>query len=219
MITAKESKPATAAATGPEATGQLPKVAVVVPSGDMVHADFALALAGMCHSSGALTVDIFSAKSSIVAEARNIGVDLALEAGAEYMLFLDSDMTFPRTALLWLLLHRQDVVGATYPKRVPPYTVLGTPVEPAAADAPARLIEMTRIPTGCLLIRMSVFERLSRPYFRFGINEDTGHILGEDYMFCDRVREAGFRIWCDWALSQELGHIGQQVQRLPKPAP
>ena len=128
---------------------------------------------------------------------------------------VDSDMTFPRTALSLLLRHRCDVVGAIYTKRVPPYSVLGTAVEPHTLDGPHNLLEMARLPTGFMLIRMTVFDRLAKPYFRFGVNETSGEIVGEDYVFCDRVRQAGFRIWCDCELSREMGHIGQQIHRLP----
>jgi glycosyltransferase involved in cell wall biosynthesis len=195
-------------------TAEHPLVAIAVPSGDMVHADFALALAGLCHASGALDVVIFSNKSSIVAEARNNGVAMAQDAGADHVLFLDSDMIFPRTALRRLLDHGLDIVGATYAKRVPPFQALGTALPQQPADAPPGLIEMARIPTGCLLIRMTVFDRLSKPYFHFGVDAARGLIVGEDYMFCDRARAAGLRIWCDGILSRALGHIGQQVRRL-----
>jgi hypothetical protein len=194
-------------------TAEQPRVAISVPSGDMVHADFALSLAGLCHSSGELDVSIFSNKSSIVAEARNNGVGMAQDVRAEYLLFLDSDMTFPRNTLRRLLAHGLDIVGATYAKRVPPFQALGTALQPQPADPPHGLIEMARLPTGCLLIRMSVFEPLAKPYFHFGLDA-RGNIIGEDYVFCDKARAAGRRIWCDAALSRELGHIGQQVRRL-----
>ncbi len=76
---------------------------------------------------------------------------------------------------------------------------------------------MSRIPTGCLLIRMGVFESLAPPFFRFETDPASGAILGEDYVFCDAVRRAGFRIWCDPTLTQEMGHIGQQIFRVPPP--
>jgi len=195
-------------------TAELPRVAIAVPSGDTVHADFALSLAGLCHSSGALDVSIFSNKSSIVAEARNNGVGMAQDAQIDHLLFLDSDMTFPRSTLQRLLAHELDIVGATYAKRVPPFQALGTALQPQPPDPPPGLIEMARIPTGCLLIRMTVFERLAKPYFHFGLDVARHQIVGEDYMFCDKARAAGLRIWCDAALSRELGHIGQQVRRL-----
>ncbi len=182
----------------------------------MVHAGFAMAFADLCLASRPLAVQLVSVRSSIVAVARNNAVDEARSFGAESLLFLDSDMTFPPTTLLRLLLHRRDIVGATYPKRVPPFGVLGTRLAAQPEDA-GGLIDMSRIPTGCLLIRMAVFDRLAKPYFRFGIEPD-GALLGEDYAFCDAAREAGFRIWCDAALSHELGHIGQQVYRMPPPA-
>ena len=63
----------------------------------MVHADFALALAGLCASAAPIETTVVNAKSSIVAEARNRCVELAREHDADVLLFLDSDMVFPRT--------------------------------------------------------------------------------------------------------------------------
>jgi GT2 family glycosyltransferase len=103
---------------------------------------------------------------------------------------------------------------STYTKRVAPFEILGTKLAEQPAFLSGELLEMQRIPTGCLLIKMSVFDKLSKPYFRFD-TDASGAIVGEDYVFCDRAREAGFRIWCDAALSREIGHIGLNVYRLP----
>jgi hypothetical protein len=196
-------------------TATLPKVAICFPSADMVHADFALALAGLCNTTPPLETPIVNNKSSIVAAARNDGVRRARELGCDHLLFLDSDMTFPRTTLHRLLVHREPIVGATYVKRVPPFALLGSALEPHPTADARGLTEMRRIPTGCLLIRMSVFDALAKPYFRYITDETGGEIVGEDYVFCDRAREAGFRIWCDAALSLEITHLGQQVCRVP----
>jgi hypothetical protein len=194
----------------------LPRIAICFPSYDMVHADFALALAGMCASLHPMPATIVNNKSSIVAQARNNGVEAAQNFNADYMLFLDSDMTFPSNTLHRLLSHKKDIVGAIYTKRVPPYKVLGKPLLKKPVLNEHGLIEMTHMPTGCLLIRLKVYNDLKKPYFRFLFNEENGALHGEDYVFCDMAREAGFQIWCDVPLSQEIGHIGQQVCRLPK---
>jgi hypothetical protein len=196
----------------------LPRVAIAVPSGDMVHADFAMAYAQLCMASAGLPLQLITVKSSIVAQARNNGVELARNFGADFIFFLDSDMLFPSTALFRLLLHRKDIVGATYTKRVAPFGILGTQLAEQPAVLSGDLLEMQRIPTGCLLIKMAVFEKLTKPYFRFEVDAD-GAIVGEDYVFSDRAREAGFRIWCDAVMSREIGHIGQAVHRLPELAP
>ena len=36
----------------------------------------------------------------------------------------------------------------------------------------------------------------------------NGKYTGEDYLFCDRVREAGFEVWVDVEIS--LPHVGQE---------
>jgi hypothetical protein len=192
----------------------LPRVAIAVPSGDMVHADFAMAYAQLCMASAGLPLQLITVKSSIVAQARNNGVELARNFGADFIFFLDSDMLFPPTALFRLLLHSKDIVGATYTKRVAPFEILGTKLAEQPAVLSGDLLEMQRIPTGCLLIKMTVFDKLSKPYFRFD-TDAHGAIVGEDYVFCDRAREAGFQIWCDAVISREIGHIGQSIHRLP----
>jgi hypothetical protein len=192
----------------------LPRVSIAVPSGDMVHADFAMAYAQLCLASSGIPLQLTTVKSSIVAQARNNGVELARKFGADYIFFLDSDMLFPPTALFRLLLHARDIVGATYTKRVAPFDILGTKLAEQPAVLTGDLLEMQRIPTGCLLIKMSVFEKLSKPYFRFETDANGG-IIGEDYVFCDQARAAGFRIWCDAVMSREIGHIGLNVYRLP----
>jgi len=193
--------------------GSKPRLALAIPSGDMVHADFSMAFAQLCIASAGYPLQLISVKSSIVAVARNNGVEFARESGSEFILFLDSDMVFPPDTLLRLLQHGKDIVGATYTKRVAPFDILGEPLANQRTVLTDGLLEMQRIPTGCLLINMSVFDKLSKPHFRFETNAE-GQIVGEDYLFCDRARQAGFRIWCDAALSREIGHIGQSVYRL-----
>jgi hypothetical protein len=193
---------------------KLPHVAIAVPSGDMVHADFSRAYAELCMASAKLPLHLITVKSSIVAQARNNAVELAQNCGANFLLFLDSDMLFPPTVLFRLLLHRKDIVGATYTKRVAPYEILGTKLDNQPITSSGDLLEMRRIPTGCLLINMQVFNKLTKPYFRFE-TDAAGAIVGEDYVFCDRAREAGFQIWCDAVMSREIGHLGQTVHRLP----
>src|SRR6202012_4429594 len=107
---------------------KLPSVAIAVPSGDMVHADFARAYADLCIASGKLPLHLITVKSSTRPQARNNGVEIARSCKANYLLFLESDMLFPPTVLLRLLLHAKDIVGATYTKRVAPFEILGTTI-------------------------------------------------------------------------------------------
>lgn len=188
-----------------------PVVALGIPSGDMVHADFAMALAMLCQSPGAV-IGIVNAKSSLVPMGRNQCVAAAKAMKATHILFLDTDLVFPSDTLKRLLAHEKDIVGASYAKRVAPFHPL-TVTEGGKIEAVASgLCRVQQIPTGCLLIRTKVFEALMPPYFN--LEAEAGQLRGEDYFFCKNARAAGFEIWCDGDLSVLLGHIGQIVNRI-----
>ncbi|MEQ1858901.1 MAG: glycosyltransferase [Chthoniobacteraceae bacterium] len=186
-------------------------VAICIPSGEMVHADFMLSVLHVVQNGrvGGARVSMVNAKFSIVAEARNLCVRAALDAKAEWLLFLDSDMVFPPDTIKRLLAHRKAIVGATYPRKMLPLTLIGTRRDGAAfSPADKGMVEASRMPTGCLLIKAEVFEKLKPPFFRCGYDEEHGKVLSEDFWFSDRVRELGVALWCDMELSRQVEHIG-----------
>lgn len=184
-------------------------VAICIPSGDMVHADFAANLAMLCLNPGA-KAGIVNCKGSRIAVGRNLCIAAAQKAGATHALFLDSDMTFPLDTVTRLLAHNKDIVGAVYASRFPPHQPNGQPLE--GGKTANGLRQMKIMPTGCLMIAMKVFEKLPKPWFSERVEGEQ--ILGEDFTFCERARAAGFEIWEDTRLSREVGHIGQATFRL-----
>lgn len=54
---------------------------------------------------------------------------------------------------------------------------------------------------GCagMMIHREVFEKLDKPYFRFIYDEDGKLVKGEDFDFCDRIKELGYKVYahCD----------------------
>lgn len=190
-----------------------PTVAIGIPSGDMVHADFAVRLATLCLNPGARTC-IINAKSSLVALGRNQCVEAAKLAGATHILFLDSDMVFPMDTMSRLMSHNKDIVGAVYSQRAAPFHPLGVTLEGEHIHVTKGLRKMKIIPTGCLLINLRVFDRLPKPWFTTRLEGEK--LLGEDYYFCEQAQKIGFEIWCDGDLSCEVGHIGQKIYFLNK---
>jgi len=188
-----------------------PLVAIGVPSGDMVHADFAMALAMLCMNPGA-SVCLVNSRSSIVPLGRNQCVAAAQTVRASHLLFLDSDMIFPADTLKRLLVHDKPVVGASYARRVPPFHALTMTEEGEHRHITSGLQRVRLLPTGCMLIRMDVFDQLIKPYFNLATEGDQ--LRGEDYYFCEQLLARGFEIWCDGDLSVQLGHIGQKINRI-----
>ena len=57
--------------------------------------------------------------------------------------------------------------------------------------------EITKAGTACMIIRRDVFETLQFPWFNYFQDESCEWVQSEDLPFCDRAREAGFRLWCN----------------------
>ena len=188
-----------------------PTVAIGIPSGDLVHTDFAMSLAMLCMNPGA-QVFLLNSRSSLVPLGRNQCAGAAQIMKATHLMFFDTDMVFPADTLTRLLAHDKDIVGATYSQRMPPFHPLSVTEAGEHIHITSGLHKMQLLPTGCMLIRASVFNALTKPYFALVAEGDQ--LRGEDYYFCERARAAGFEIWCDGDLSSQIGHIGQKIYRV-----
>ena len=212
------------------------KVAICVPSGDMVHADFAMALAAMAYRCSAFVQDgrqftaipiaMVNTKGSLIVNNRNKLVEEARTLGVDYILFIDSDVVVHPFTLRRLLEHDKDIVGATYIQREEPHRLLGKAIDGRPLDEAIHgveldttsLMEVGALPAGCLLVKMSVFDDMRTPYFQTPVQhaaDGTPWIEGEDYFFCRMARTHGVDIYLDWATSFALGHVGQRVNTIP----
>lgn len=186
------------------------KVIAGIPSNGMWHARFGLAwsalLATALHDFSLMPVE---GQSSIVAEARNACLELADQLGADAILFLDTDMTFPPDLLHRLAAIDHAIVGATYRQRFAGGVILGHELNgEKITELGARPREVLDLPTGAMLIRRRAWEGLRRPYFRFGVNEETGRVIGEDILFCRDARERGMSVWLEPHVSAHIEHYG-----------
>jgi len=213
------------------------RVAVCIPSGDMVHADFAMSLAGMAYRCSpimqdgvkyeAISLAIINTKGSLVVNNRNKLVAEAQNLGVDYLFFVDSDIVIHPWTLRRLIEHDKDIVGATYIQREEPHRLLGKSLSGVMLDEALtgvelgadQVMEVGALPSGCLLIKIGVFSGMEKPYFQTPAHAATDStpewIEGEDYFFCRQAREQGFSIWLDLATSFALGHVGQRVNTIP----
>lgn len=195
------------------------KVAIGIPSGDMIHADFSMSLINLCLHSLARGIQcaIINPRFSLVEIARNELVQDAFNVGADYLLTLDSDMTFPAETLVRLLSHKKAVVCTDAKRRREPFTSVltgmdGKPLDfskPIPANDP--LVEVRGGSNAVCLVKMDTFKKMKAPYYLVTYNEKSDKFLGEDYFFSNKLRQAGFRIYCDSYLSQYIGHNGTKA--------
>ena len=60
------------------------------------------------------------------------------------------------------------------------------------------IYEVKNVGFGFIAIKKEVFDKIKKPYFDFFFKDEDGTtVRGEDIYFCDKVREAGFKIMLD----------------------
>ena len=196
-------------------SNKINKLAVLIPCKDTLHSAHALSLAEMVkfNTMNDLDTHIFMDASTILLTQRQRLATEAVESGADYMLWLDSDMVFPATTAARLLSHNEPVVAANYVRRQLPakgvaYQSIGDWEDPLPFEVYDDLVEVEGIGMGCMLIKTSIFEELSKPWFDFQWSPASNDFLGEDMYLCQKISAAGYTIKVDSLLSQEMRHLG-----------
>ena len=143
---------------------------------------------------------------------RNDLVNMAKMAGCTHLVMMDSDMIYHPKTIARLLSHRLPIVGALCYRRYPPFDPLmykGKLNEFKTVEEwePDSLVEVDATGTGCLMIDMDIFNNMAEPWFEFVENPDKerGGIIGEDFYFCHKLREAGYQIYVDTSVPS--GHL------------
>jgi|TARA_R110000822_G_C15190372_1_gene481295 hypothetical protein len=193
-------------------------------------------------------------KSSLVTHGRNMCVSAFLESGLTHLLFIDSDISFEPESIMKLVAADKGVISIPYPlksmmwEKVLEKIQKGdiktvSDLESAAVAYPLKIenqeditmskgiMEVTHAPTGCMLIKRSVFDTLitthghlfinqkaimngkvvDRPYmynfFDTLFNPEDHTYLGEDYAFCKRWSETGGK--CYALTTESITHTGE----------
>lgn len=148
--------------------------------------------------------------STYIHVGREAFLEFSIKQGATHVLWLDTDMKFPRTAAVLLAAHDLPIVACNY--RMRQKSGLFTAVNQAeqrieTTKTSHGLEEVDYCGMGLMLMRTDVVAGLGRPWFRHGLNEWGGDV-GEDAMFCRGLRRAGFPVYIDHDLSKEVIHVG-----------
>lgn len=167
--------------------------------------------------------------SSLIHMSRNVLVAQALAQKADKIVFIDDDVSWTNNGFERLVLGPQHIVAGVYQKK--PHTPHAEP-EMALSVNPGGLVpdftglcEVDAAATGFIRIDAEVFEKLKTTcqkiednslhpdeavhmyeFFSFGklIKDGKVYVHGEDYAFCHKAREVGYKTYIDPNI--RLGH-------------
>ena len=183
---------------------------------------------------------------SLVHRARNVAVGRFMQkSDADYFMFIDADIHFHPSGVLNLINGNHDVAVACYPKKYVDWEQAKHGIK-NGEDKPMAMMSSNLVvnfgsrqlsvqdnfikvldgPTGFMLIKRSVFEKMEKAYpelycvndhqnrdfenyyalFDCMIDPETKRYLSEDYAFCRRWQQIGGDIYAH--INTTLGHVG-----------
>ena len=183
---------------------------------------------------------------SLVHRARNVSVGRFMQKTKhDYFMFIDADVNFEAEAVIRLLKSGHDISVACYPKKFIDWKQAAEAVKNGdqrdmAMLSSSLVVNFGKVrveveegfasvldgPTGFMLIKRSVFEKMQEHYpelncandhqnrdfdtyhaaFDCMIDPVTRRYLSEDYAFCRRWQQMGGKIYAD--INTTLGHVG-----------
>jgi hypothetical protein len=193
-------------------------------------------------------------KSSLVTQGRNMCVSGFLESGFTHMLFVDSDIYFNAKSIIKMIEKDKDIISIPYPLKTimwdkamdkikkgniktvddlkssfNAYPMKVKDIKDITMDN--GVIEVTHSPTGCMLIKRKVFDKLIEHYPEKSIvqktvingqyldkpymwnffdcihDPKTKTYLGEDFSFCKLWKDVGGI--CHAFVDDKIIHVGE----------
>jgi hypothetical protein len=166
-------------------------------------------------------LQMYTMPGTLIFDQREKLVEIALSEGADAVLFIDSDMRFPKDLIQILLSREADIVGVNATSRrqpVLPCALNLEMVEDNKENEPDHrwvkvdsrgkegIEQVTAVGFGVVMIRKQAFEKIPRPWFDVGWGR--WGIIGEDVHFCARAADNGIPVYVDHSLSKHIKHIG-----------
>lgn len=183
---------------------------------------------------------------SLVHRARNVSVGRFMQKTKhDYFMFIDADVNFEPESVIRLLKSGHDISVACYPKKFIDWKQAAEAVKNGdqrdmAMLSSSLVVNFGKVrveveegfasvldgPTGFMLIKRSVFEKMQDMYPELNCKNDhqnrdfdeycavfdcmidpvTRRYLSEDYAFCRRWQQMGGKIYAD--INTTLGHVG-----------
>lgn len=190
------------------------KTLIAIPCFDKIDTSFAKSLLYM-NTVGECEISFVT--GTLIYDARDKIAEGAIEAGFDYILWLDSDMNFEPDLMekMFASIGDKDFMSGLYfTRRNEPKPcifdkcradVSAGEVIPTATsyyDYPLNSVfEIEACGFGCVLMKVSMLKEVTE---KMGLPFMPAFGFGEDLSFCMRARQLGYKLWCD--SSVKLGH-------------
>lgn len=157
--------------------------------------------------------------SSLLPWGRQLMINDALSTdNFTHILFIDDDTKFQCEAVDSLLSRKLPFVAANMCRKIMEDTGIASGIDGKAIDSTGRVgvEEVAHAGLGMALLEVSMLRQIDAPHFEIIWQPEQKIYLGEDSYFCEKVRQAGFKVHIDHDASNMVGHIGDHAYAFPK---
>ena len=192
---------------------------IAIPCFDMVDTDFMESFVNMEKPEGTSYTIV---RNTLIYIARNIVASNAVQNNFDRVLWLDSDMRFPKDMIARLsedMDEGRELVTGLYFTRKPPikpnaFTELWWEPGEDNIDTgaehlwtyPEDIVEIDACGMGCCMMSVDLIKKVGEKY---GSPFTPIDGMGEDLSFCFRVKQLGIPMYCDTRI--KCDHIGNMV--------
>lgn len=196
-----------------------PKIMIAIPCMSTLPTKFLWALECMHRLPNTYTSIL---ENSLIHDARNEFVTIAISNNVDRVMWLDSDMTFEPDTLIKMSKHldsgKEMVTGLCFKRVIPTepviYKAFHEEHEPSFHYRPEKYLDYPKDAVfqiaGCgFACCMTSTNLLKDIWDKYGPPFSFTGNIGEDQSFCLRATQMDRKIWCDSTI--KVGHIGQIV--------
>lgn len=199
---------------------------LAIPSRDVWTADFGLSVAMLSMAVAKYPFPGYAGRgfsiqewrSSILPQSRQRLVQIAKQRRHSHILFIDTDQSFPPQLAHMLARHHKPIIGCNIATKSQGNSI------PTARRAPGPgewwgghkvysngkkgIEQVWRLGFGVMLLDLSIFDKMPKPWFNTRYLEEIDDFVGEDWWFCEQAEKLGIPIYVEHEASLGVDHIG-----------
>ncbi len=182
-----------------------PSVLIAVPTMGQMNSKFVIDLVS-CEKP--MSSGVIFPTRVVVHLARNKVVQEMYRRNAEWIMWIDDDMLFPKNGIKHLMSLNRDITCGMFFRRAEPFDpCVSMFVEKERSYFPIQPKQGIVKVDGCgmafTLVHRRVYDKLKDPWYHWGE-------FGEDLQFCYDAKQKGFEIFCD--SNMIIRHLGEQIE-------
>mgnify|MGYP001617290001 CR=1 FL=1 len=144
---------------------------------------------------------MFMSYQNPVVYARNLIIKEFLKTKGQYLMMIDADQTVP-LSFLEMSDFEFDIISPKI-NIIKQFELIPMILEKKDNGeygliqdySKGGIVEVDAVGSGCMMIKRAILETMPPPWFEYRFDETGDMPIGNDFLFCQKAKELGYKIW------------------------